>query len=93
MLRLIDLYIDIIIRRRKNDFGSIKVTLFPLLFNWMAYFLCLCIIVDYSKTAFEEHKEKIDMYVEPNNAMKHGINELGEKKYYHRNWRCWNWQN
>lgn len=45
----------------------------------MSYFLCLCIIVDYSKTAFEEHKEKIDMYVEPNNAMKHGINELGEK--------------
>lgn len=30
-------------------------------------------------TALEEHKEKIDMYVEPNSAMKHGINELEEK--------------
>lgn len=75
------------------------MTLDPLKLRYFLYcligchiFLCLCIIVDYSKTAFEEHKEKIDMYVEPNNAMKHGINELGEKKYYHRNWRCWNWQ-
>lgn len=52
------------------------MTLDPLKLRYFLYcligchiFLCLCIIVDYSKTA----------YVEPNNAMKHGINELGEK--------------
>lgn len=53
--------------------------LFFLLFNWMLYFLCLCIIVDYLKIVFEEYKEKIDMYVELNNVMKYGINEFGEK--------------
>lgn len=42
-------------------------------------FLCLCIIVDYLKSVFEEYKEKIDMYVELNNVMKYGINEFGEK--------------
>lgn len=42
-------------------------------------FFYVLIILDYSKTALEEHKEKIDMYVEPNSAMKHGINELEEK--------------
>lgn len=39
----------------------------------------VCIILDYSKTALEEHKEKIDMYVEPSSAIKHGINNLEEK--------------
>lgn len=39
----------------------------------------VCIILDYSKTALEEHKEKIDMYVEPSSAIKHGINKLEEK--------------
>lgn len=46
------------------------MTLDPLKLRYFLYcligchiFLCLCIIVDYSKTA----------YVEPNNAMKHGI--------------------